>query len=145
MKTFAMQLWTHSPHQHWKRKVDNSGHKYLNRNFFELFNHFTWPASTLFLSSLCHLIEESASRGIPAGLLERVKSQKDCISPHTGISRANRGWIAQAQQPCQAHVATNSEDRSLLVAIFRQLKSQTSPSIALETDRWSFARQQSPL
>lgn len=145
MQTFAMELLTRSPHQHRNRKVDKSGCKYLNRDFSELFNHFTWLAFTVFLSSLCHLIEESAARGIPASLLERDKSQKGCTPPHTGISESNQGWIAQAHRPCQAHMATNSKDWSLLVAIFRQRKSQTSPGIALETDRWRFARQQSPL
>lgn len=58
-----------------------------------------------------------------------------------GSSEANQDWIAQAHQPCQAHVATNSEDWTLLAAIFIRLKSQSFPSMALETDRGGFARQ----
>lgn len=138
MQTFAVELWIYSPYQHQNRKVSHSGRKYLKRGLFELLNCFTWPAFTLFLSSLCHLIEESA-----ASLLEMNESQKCCILPHMGSSEANQVWIAQAHQPCQAHVATNSEDWTLLVAIFTWLKSQSFPSMALEPDRWGSARQQS--
>lgn len=138
MQKFAMELWISSPYQHQNRKVDHSAHKYLKRDFFELLNYFTWPAFTLFLFSLCYLTEESA-----ASLLEINKSQKCCILPHMGSSEANQGWIAQAHQSCQAHVATNSEDWISLVAIFIWLKSQSFPSMALEIDRGGFARQQS--
>lgn len=117
MWIFAAELWTHSPHQYQNRKLNNSVQRNLNKDFFELlFNHFTWHAFTLLLSSLFHPIEGSPARGIQAGMLENKNKQKGCIPPHTEISKAKNVWIAQAHWPCQACVATNSDSWSLLVA-----------------------------
>lgn len=80
MQTFTMGLWKCSPYQHQNRKVDDSGYKYLKRDFSELLNYFTWPAFTLFLFSLSHLMEESA-----ASLLEMNESQKCYILPIWGV------------------------------------------------------------